>query len=103
MEFRLLGDLEAWHDGQRIMLGGQRQRCVLAVLLLNTGQVIPVERIVACAWPSDPPDTAAELVTSYISRLRKQLAHTSGQITLVSRRPGYLAQVDPDRIDLHRF
>lgn len=85
------------------MLGGQRQRCVLAVLLLNPGRVIPVERIIACAWPSEPPDTAAELVTSYISRLRKQLDRAPGQIALVSRRPGYLAQVDPEHIDVHKF
>ena len=102
MEFQLLGDLQASHEGRRIALGGHRQRCVLAVLLLEPGRVVPVDRIVARAWPADSPETAAELVTSYVSRLRRSLAMT-GQIDLVSRRPGYMAQIDRDLIDAHRF
>ena len=102
MEFQLLGDLQASHEGRRIALGGHRQRCVLAVLLLDPGRVVPVDRIVARAWPADSPETAAELVTSYVSRLRKTLGGT-GQIDLVSRRPGYLAQIDRELIDAHRF
>jgi DNA-binding SARP family transcriptional activator/tetratricopeptide (TPR) repeat protein len=103
MEFRLLGDVQAWHDGHRIALGGHRQRCVLAVLLLEPGSVLPVSRIVARAWPADPPETATDLVTSYVSRLRKSLAPAADQLDLVSHRPGYLARIDPGLIDAHRF
>lgn len=103
MEFRLLGDVQAWHEGHRIALGGHRQRCVLAVLLLDPGHVLPVSRIVAHAWPHDPPETAPDLVTSYISRLRRGFAPAAGHLDLVSRRPGYLIQIDPVLIDVHRF
>jgi tetratricopeptide (TPR) repeat protein/DNA-binding SARP family transcriptional activator len=103
MEFRLLGDLQAWHNGHRVPLGGHRQRCVLAVLLLDPGHVMPVSRIVAHAWPDDPPETAPDLVTSYISRLRRGFARAAGQIELVSHRPGYLVRIDPDLVDVHRF
>jgi DNA-binding SARP family transcriptional activator/tetratricopeptide (TPR) repeat protein len=76
---------------------------VLAVLLLEADRVVPVERIVACAWPTDPPETAPDLVTSYISRLRKAFAVCPEQISLISRRPGYLARIDRSRIDAHQF
>lgn len=104
MRVQLLGDLQVTtHAGGQLELGGHRQRCVLAVLLLDPGQVVPTERIVAHAWPPDPPDTATDLVTSYVSRLRKALKAVSAQIELVNRRPGYLAKVDPEHVDTQRF
>ena len=103
LDIRLIGDLQITYAGHPVALGGHRQRCVLAILLLDPGRVVPVERIVAHAWPQEPPDTATDLVTNYISRLRKALKDASVQIELVSRRPGYLAQLDPDLIDVHRF
>lgn len=103
MEFRLLGEVQAWHDGRPVDLGGRRQRCVLAVLLLHPGQLVPVDRIVAQAWPADPPDTAADLVTAYVSKLRKRLECAGEEVRLISRQPGYLAMLNPQRVDAHRF
>jgi DNA-binding SARP family transcriptional activator/tetratricopeptide (TPR) repeat protein len=103
MHVQLLGDLQVSHERLQLALGGHRQRCVLAVLLLDPGQVIPTERIVAHAWPPDPPDTASDLVTSYVSRLRKALKEVSDHIELVNQRPGYLAKIDPGLVDVHRF
>ena len=41
-EFRILGPLEvADSDGQPVALGGQKQRAVLALLLLHANQVVP--------------------------------------------------------------
>jgi DNA-binding SARP family transcriptional activator/tetratricopeptide (TPR) repeat protein len=100
---QLLGDVQISVDGRGLELGGHRQLCILAVLLLEPGQVVPTERIVARAWPAGPPETAADLVTSYVSRLRRALKDVAGQIELVNRRPGYLVQVAPDAVDVHRF
>jgi len=102
MDFRLLGDLQAWHGGKQLDLGGQRQRCVLAVLLLSAGRVVATERIVAEAWGLDAPPTADRLVTAYISRLRRTLT-IKAEVELMSRPPGYLIAVKPELIDLHRF
>ena len=35
MEYRILGSLEAWSGGRPLVLGGLRQRRVLAALLLR--------------------------------------------------------------------
>ncbi|WP_194896247.1 AfsR/SARP family transcriptional regulator [Catenulispora pinisilvae] len=101
-EFRLLGDMQAWHADQQLELGGQQQKCVLAVLLLHPRQAVPTKRIVAYAWPPDPPNTAEKLVAGYIAKLRKIL-EPAGGISLRSRPPGYVAEVDPELIDAHRF
>ena len=46
MEFRLLGPVEVWSEGQRLDLGSRKQRFVLAVLALEVNRLVPVERLV---------------------------------------------------------
>jgi DNA-binding SARP family transcriptional activator len=98
-QFRVLGPLEALADGTPIRLGGPRPRAVLAVLLLNPGQVISTSRLIDEVWADDPPETAANVVQGYVSQLRKGL----GRETIETREPGYLLRMDRDSLDLHRF
>jgi DNA-binding SARP family transcriptional activator len=100
VEFRVLGSLEAAHDGRRIELGTPRMRAMLALLLLRAGQVVAVEQIIDELWPEGTDADARAVVHVYASRLRRAL----GQPGLVlTRTPGYLIQIDPDQVDLHRF
>ena len=98
-EFRVLGPLEALADGSALKLGGARPRAVLAVLLLNAGQVVSASRLIDEVWAEEPPDTAANLVQGYVSQLRKEL----GRETIETREPGYLLRIEHDSLDLHRF
>jgi len=98
-EFRVLGPLEALADGSALKLGGARPRAVLAVLLLNAGQVVSASRLIDEVWAEEPPDTAANLVQGYVSQLRKEL----GRDTIETREPGYLLRIEHDSLDLHRF
>ena len=98
-EFRVLGPLEALADGAPLKLGGSRPRAVLAVLLLQSGQVVSTSRLIDEVWAEDPPDTAANVVQGYVSQLRKVL----GRETIQTREPGYLLRIDHDSLDLHRF
>jgi hypothetical protein len=51
MEFRLLGPFEARHDGRPVEVGGRRQeRCLLALLLLEAGRIVPIDRLVDLLW-----------------------------------------------------
>ncbi len=97
--YGLLGPLEAHVDGRPARLGGTRQRTVLAVLVLNAGQVVPVDRLIDETWPEEPPDTAANVVQGHVSALRKEL----GRDAIQTRDPGYLMRVDPAAVDVARF
>jgi len=99
VEFAILGPLEARDDGVAVALGGVRQRSLLAVLLLNANQLVSTDRLVEELWGEDPPTAGVKTVQVYVSRLRKLL----GAETVVTRTPGYLLRVKPERIDLHRF
>ena len=50
-------------------------------------------------WPGETPDTAAHAVQVYVSQLRKAL----GADVIARRAPGYSLELEPERVDLHRF
>jgi DNA-binding SARP family transcriptional activator len=94
LEVLVLGELQIRHGGQMLALGGVRQQCILAVLLVEPGRTVQRDQIVRWAWPDDPPDTAPDLVANYLSRLRKALEPAGERIRLISRPPGFAAVVD---------
>src|SRR5260221_9368992 len=99
MEFRILGPLEVVSNGETLDLGGQKQRALLAVLLLNANEVVSSDRLIEALWQDEPPDTAQKAVQVYVSQLRKLL----GRERLQTKPPGYLLRVDEGELDLARF
>jgi class 3 adenylate cyclase len=99
LDVRLLGPIEAEREGAPVGLGGQKPRALLAVLALDAGRVVSVDRLVEALWPGEPPETAAHAVQVYVSQLRKAL----GPETLLTRAPGYVLELEPEAIDVHRF
>jgi DNA-binding SARP family transcriptional activator len=101
VEFRLLGPVELWAGGRRVELGHARQRCVLAVLLVEAGHAVPVATLLDRVWGHDPPETGLNALYAYMTRLRKVL--TPAGVSVVRRSGGYLLDIDPETVDLHRF
>jgi DNA-binding SARP family transcriptional activator len=101
--FRLLGPLEVVRDGELVALGGAKHRILLSVLLLSPNQVVPTERLVDHLWRERPPPSAPASIHVYVSHLRRALGADAGQHLIVTRRPGYALQVDPEQIDAARF
>ena len=102
MLFRMLGPLEVQVDGEWKGIGASKWRTVLAVLLLNRGQLVSTPQLIEEVWPSSPPATATNLVSVYVHRLRRQLGG-DGQQLLVTRSPGYQLLAAPEDIDAQRF
>jgi predicted ATPase/DNA-binding SARP family transcriptional activator len=98
---RLLGAFEVVGDDGARMLGGLRQRAVLAVLAVHANEVVPVHRLVDDAWSGESPPSAVGTLQRYISHLRKALDGLPA--TIDTRGPGYVLTVGPDLIDARRF
>jgi DNA-binding SARP family transcriptional activator len=106
MDFHILGPLEARDQGRVVTLGGAKQRALLAVLLLHRGETLSADRLIDELWGERPPATAAKTVQVYVSRLRKALAGEEGDGSsgpIVTREHGYELELDPERLDAHRF
>ena len=82
-----------------LVLGGRKQRSLLAVLLLHANDVVSTERLIDEPWGESPPATVTKSVQVYVSRLRKQL----GEGRLLTRTPGYVLRVDASELDVTCF
>jgi DNA-binding SARP family transcriptional activator len=72
MDFRLLGRFEVVDD-RPVELGRRMTRRMLAVLLLDAGAVVPIDRLIDLLWDGEPPDTARASLHAHMSRLRARL------------------------------
>src|SRR4051812_3713045 len=99
-EFRVLGPLEIRRDGSTIPLRASRQRTFLAVLLVNHGRVVSVDRLIEDVWPEPPPAGARHALETHASRLRSLLGD---DLPLQARPPGYVLALDPQSVDSVRF
>lgn len=99
MEFRLLGDFEAVRDGKPVPVGRRRQeRLLLAILLLEAGRAVPVNRLTDLLWDGAPPPNSRGTVHTYVGRLRAALAPYG--VKLTTKGGGYAvatAEVDAAR------
>ncbi|MET9343371.1 BTAD domain-containing putative transcriptional regulator [Nonomuraea sp. NPDC003804] len=108
MDFRLFGPFEvADSAGHAVDLGGRKQRAVLAVLALEPGRVVSLDRLIDELWSGEAPSSATGTLQAYISQLRRALEPGRPPRTppkvLITREPGYLLAVAPHQVDLVRF
>src|SRR5690349_16053233 len=105
MYFRVLGSIEV-HTGTGLVdVGPPRQRHVLAALAVDAGRPVLVETLIERVWDEHPPDRVRHALYVYVARLRLVLrcVDASESVQVVRRSGGYLLDVDPERVDLHRF
>jgi DNA-binding SARP family transcriptional activator len=99
LEFRILGPVEVVDETGPVTIGGQKQRALLGLLLLHAGEAVSTDRIVDELWGEQPPKTATTSLQNFVAQLRKLL----GPDALVTKPPGYLLRVEPDRLDAACF
>ncbi|MGN9907553.1 AfsR/SARP family transcriptional regulator [Phytohabitans sp. LJ34] len=101
MRFLVLGPLKVIDGDREVALAGRR-RTVLAVLLSNAGQVVPLDYLVDAVWDDGPPATARRQIQNDISALRRGLSGgivSDGYGYRIVPRPGELdAQVFADQV-----
>lgn len=116
MDYRILGPLEV-RDGDRLVgLGGDKQRALLAILLLHGNEAVSTDRLIDELWGESPPASAPRTLQTYVSRLRKALNANGTYASpgrdsappplhgaLLTGRHGYLLELAPGELDLDRF
>ena len=116
MDFRILGPLEVRDGSRRLVLGGERQRALLAILLLHRNEVVSADRLIDELWGESPPAGARKTLRAYVSKLRRAMATNGatpavdqgserepGDGVLLTRGHGYVLEVSPGELDLDRF
>lgn len=100
MQFGLLGPLLVRSGGTDVPVRRGKQRTILAVLLLNAGGVVSVEKLIDTLWEENPPPSADVAVRNYVMRLRRDLGPAQARIS--TRPPGYLIGVADGELDVFR-
>lgn len=104
---QLLGPIAARHGNSVLELGHARQRTVLAVLALEPDKLVSRSAIIGAVWNDGPPRSAANLIQTYVSRLRRVLRPGGSAPNpvplLASEGQAYRLRVTADQVDLLRF
>jgi DNA-binding SARP family transcriptional activator len=107
VDVRLLGPVEVVTAGQMIEVGPPQRRAVFAALAVDAGRQVTVETIIERVWGNEAPALARRALHAHITRIRRTLEQASvGEqipVRLLQRSGGYLLDIDPDRVDRHRF
>jgi DNA-binding SARP family transcriptional activator len=100
---RILGPIEIERGGRLIELSGRRERAVVALLLVNAGRVVPLDRMTEDLWDGSPPASALTTLRGHVSRVRKALAGAGVDDLLVTKDAGYALRVDSVQLDSNEF
>lgn len=102
VEYRVLGPLEVLLDGEPVIVPAGRGRVLLATLLLRANRFTSVDELVERVWEGEPPDLdrAHKTLQTVVMRLRQALGEAN---CVRHERGGYLAEIEPEQLDLLRF
>lgn len=101
VRLELLGPVRVRDGGAVLTPGGPKQRLVLSLLVADANRVVSTDRLVEGVWNGGAPSDPHASLRVYVSNLRRTLGDTD--VAIEHRSGGYVLEVDPDRVDLHRF
>lgn len=110
MEIRVLGPLSVSCGGGSAVPTAPKPRSVLALLLVQANQTVPVADLAQELWGGDPPASALTTLQTYVLQLRKRLAAALRVVpaevatsTLVTVPGGYQFRTIADDYDLPTY
>jgi DNA-binding SARP family transcriptional activator len=104
VRFWVLGPLTVTKAGRPLALGGPKERTVLAHLLANADQVVPVDALIGSLWGDAPPRTAVKSLQIYVLRLRNALEpDRSANQFVLTRGTGYQLRLTGHELDSRDF
>ncbi|MFE7840546.1 BTAD domain-containing putative transcriptional regulator [Streptomyces sp. NPDC057474] len=111
MQFRILGPVEIQDErtGLKILPTGAKQRALLGALVVKSGHIVSVHRLIDELWGEHPPANATNALQAHVARLRRLLPMPepgSGEQHhewIVTRSLGYVLRLGRDTTDADRF
>ncbi|MER6330865.1 AfsR/SARP family transcriptional regulator [Streptomyces sp. NPDC001034] len=105
--FTFLGPLEVRAGDRTHTVGGNRQRALLAALLVSPGRPLAAEQLYTELWGENPPPTFENSLQAHVYRLRRtlqQLAGPHGRAPeLLTRSSGYVLELGGQETDAAAF
>ncbi|MDA2809377.1 AfsR/SARP family transcriptional regulator [Nocardiopsis sp. RSe5-2] len=104
--FRTLGGLAVREGGAEHAPRGPKLGALLALLVLRPGRTVGMDALVDELWGDHPPRGAVATVRTHVYHLRRALREDLGEGAdrfLVTRPPGYAADIVPEEVDATRF
>ena len=99
LRISLLGPIEVREEERLIEIRRRKQRALLAVLALRSGEAVSADRLVDDIWGERAPRTARHALENYVSELRRTL----GRDVIRTDPAGYVLAVAPEQVDSRRL
>ncbi len=102
----VLGPVVAELGGRPVALGTTRQRALLALLALEAGHVVPIDRIVDALWDDDVPargDVGPLVCVEPPTLLEPDRPRRTTSRVLLTGGTGYMLDLGADAVDSSRF
>jgi DNA-binding SARP family transcriptional activator len=104
MFFKVLGPVElSGQDGTTVEISAEKQRRLLAALLLRANAWVSSDYLVEAVWPDKPPKSTGGNVATYVHYLRGVLPPTCDGPRIDSRRGAYQLRVERHECDATVF
>lgn len=105
--FAFLGPLEVRAGARTHGVSGNRQRTLLAALLVSPGRQLSAEQLYTELWGENPPPTFENSLQAHVYRLRRTLQQTAGPDgtapQLLTRSSGYVLELGGAQTDAVAF
>jgi len=107
VRFALFGGVRAWRGEVEVPLGPPRQRALLQLLLVASGEPVSLGEILTALWVDEPAASATNQVHRHVGELRRRFEPELGRREvgrwLLPTSSGYRLVVDSTSLDLLRF
>ena len=74
-------------------------RALLALLVLHRKEIVSTDSLIEELWSGQPPATAKDCISEYVSQLRKAL----GRDLIATQAPGYVLDIEAHQTDAGQF
>jgi DNA-binding SARP family transcriptional activator len=109
VEIKVLGPMEVFVGGVSVVPTASKPSQLLALLAMNAGRVVTASALMEEIWDFRPPRSRIPTLHTYILQVRRKFQEVlagngvSSKDILITRRAGYMLDVDPEDVDAIKY